>query len=442
MSGRLSPKSEKKIKEKRQKEKEELIQERLRKKREELIKTKRKTYYEYQAQTPGIMNICLTAREMTDVLNNIPELSESNFKRVICDPDSKYNIESCPNLRNRAEFKKAYKHFLNKYKTKEYLKVAYNPDITEEVDLEYTFRLCKKTFENIYITERFLNLLKTQKNDTIIVANVNLDYITGGHRILLEITKNINNIYITIIDTGCNFWYRDATIEVFKNIYYEQLKYTKATLKFIFEFNNYIANKTKSIIRERNEKITPQNYKKIFDELCKYHRIQLGEEDFFNIGFCVSWGLYFIYQIYNKGISPQSLYEDVFNMVNRKKFIYIWHDVLYDHVLKEIEKIKVKEQDEIEKIKVKEPDEKEREIEEFERRLEQEEFERRLKEREKILKDEKIRLSKLTKEELEKQQKEQEELEKMLKEQEEETLRLIEDEKKKRDNLFKEDEDW
>jgi hypothetical protein len=133
MSGRLSPKSEKKIKEKRQKEK--LIQERLRKKREELIKTKRKTYYEYQAQTPGIMNICLTSREMTDVLKNIPELSEGNFKRVICDPEYKYNIESCPNFRYDDTFKKAYKHFLNKYKTKEYLKVAYSPDITDPIDL-------------------------------------------------------------------------------------------------------------------------------------------------------------------------------------------------------------------------------------------------------------------------------------------------------------------
>lgn len=429
MSGRLSPKSEKKIKEKRQKEKEKekLIQERLRKKREELIKTKRKTYYEYQAQTPGIMNICLTSREMTDVLKNIPELSEGNFKRVICDPEYKYNIESCPNFRYDNTFKKAYKHFLNKYKTKEYLKVAYSPDITEPIDLYYSFHLYNKTFENINITEKFLNLLKKQKNDTIIVANVNLDYITGAHRIILEITKNINNIYITIIDTYCSFLYRDVTIEVFKNIYYEQLKYTKATLKFSFEFDNYMGNKTESIIRERGQENTPENYKKIFGKLCQYHGIQIEENDFFNIGFCVTWGLYFIYQMYNKGISPQTLYEDIFNMANRKKFIYIWHDVLYDHVLKEIEKIKVKEQEQ-----------KESEIEEIERRLEQEEFVRRLKEREKILEEEKIRLSKLTKEDLEKEQKEQEELEKMLKDQEEETLRNIKEYKKKK---FKQDED-
>ena len=95
---RLSPKSDKIIREKRQEEKEEKRkrdEEKRREKREEIKKKSReisRQTYEYISKTPGMPNICLTKREMIDIMKNIPELSERDFVKKQCYILSTYNI--------------------------------------------------------------------------------------------------------------------------------------------------------------------------------------------------------------------------------------------------------------------------------------------------------------------------------------------------------------
>ena len=355
---RLSPKSDKIIREKRQEEKEEKRkrdEEKRREKREEIKKKSReisRQTYEYISKTPGMPNICLTKREMIDIMKNIPELSERDFVKKQCDILSTYNISSCPNLSSHKNFNKAYDHFLNLYKPKDRLKVLYTKNlIADEVDLIFTLQNLSpvgskvyQTFVPTYINPLLRDILINQKNDSIAAINLTLNQgYAYGHRNLVQITRKQFNVYISIIDTECISDSMKTQIqEGFKSLY-KMLQLEDLDITFYHEFDKYIENKSiKSLNETYGKQWSLDQFESELNRLCKEYRIQAGETGLFKQGFCVSWSLYFITNLYTKGYGIQSLYEDIFNMKNINKFIYIWHDNFYSYALSEIKKIEIK----------------------------------------------------------------------------------------------------
>jgi hypothetical protein len=145
------------------------------------------------------------------------------------------------------------------------------------------------------------------------------------------------NIYISIIDIGCYSPKQAKALE--DGIYYlfnKRLNLFDLTFHFKHEYNDYVEKKALSIVKEiYGENFTLDQYQEVLTSLCTgSYQLQYPEESLFQGGFCISWGLYFIYKMYSDGISVQTLYEDIYNMVNRAKFIYIWHDLFFDRVLR------------------------------------------------------------------------------------------------------------
>jgi hypothetical protein len=299
-SGRFSPKSQEKIRNRRQeieKEKHKTIEEERRKKREQKReKTRSKIegkLYEYQTKTIGLPNICLTRKEMTDIMRNIPEISEEDFKEKICDPISKYDINMCSKkLNSISNFSEVYPYFLNKYKPKENIKIIYTPNIEIEKEIDIVFLLkdtrlikgktvsLKKTYDPVYINPKLKDILYNQEKDTIVAVNISTRELEKkiGHRILVEIIKRGYKVYITIINTRCmSDWRKKSIEEGFKKIY-SIINLPDIDLTFYYEFDKYIGNKVLKSLNEEYGKYswTLDQYTLEINRICTKCSIQLG----------------------------------------------------------------------------------------------------------------------------------------------------------------------
>jgi hypothetical protein len=170
-----------------------------------------------------------------------------------------------------------------------------------------------------------------------IFLNCGIEYINypkkynWGHHLSILINKtNETRITIDRIDTGClsNDQKRLFNGTMFK-LYRDDVGDESKNIEIIinFSFEDFLKRKYNLEVIEYD------------DELCI--NLQKQEEMLFGFGFCVSWGIFFMVEIFYKGKEIYDIYDLIYSMEHdeRAKFIFVWYDVFYTEMRKEITEI-------------------------------------------------------------------------------------------------------
>ncbi len=293
-------------------------------------------------------DVCFQDYEKETVEKNIED-SSKRFIKKDCDLKKQWilsqHYHSCNASLNLRDL---YTYFVKK-KTDIFYYIDRPIDLIDEVyDISISIDISREIFikQSYFKYELSKNLAKKLRDqvktgviNSSIFLNCSINYkdlgkSIGGHHISFLVTKtDINKIKFEIIDTGCNYENKEKFMETILTIYKNDVGESNEDIEIfiIFSFEEFLKEKYR--INSLGEEI-PENELEI---LCNKN-LQTEEKYLFGYGFCVSWGLFFMIEIFFKGKTIYDIYDMIYRMEDqeRAKFIYVWYDNFYSKMRSEI----------------------------------------------------------------------------------------------------------